>query len=234
MAKVLVVEDEVNIATIIKVNLQNEGFEVEMAHDGEQGYEKYKSFSPDIVLLDIMMPKLNGFEVCEKIREESNVPIIMLTARAEESDKVKGLELGADDYVVKPFGVKELIARVHANIRRSNIMQNRVSQANTNVSDDSSCVGDFNIIKDTMTIEKKGEALQLTRREYDLMCYFLENTEKVITREELLEDVWQYEYLGDLRTVDVTIRRLRAKIEDDTDNPKYLLTKRGAGYYFNV
>ncbi len=231
MAKVLVVEDELNIATIIKVNLQNEGFEVEMAHDGEEGYSKYKSFSPDIILLDIMMPKMNGFEVCEKIREESNVPIIMLTARAEESDKVKGLELGADDYVVKPFGVKELVARVQANIRRSRLIHkhtNDVEESNGNA------IGDFTINEDTMTIEKKGEALQLTRREYDLMCYFLENLEKVVTREELLEDVWQYEYLGDLRTVDVTIRRLRAKIEDDTDNPKYLLTKRGAGYYFNV
>ncbi len=231
MAKVLVVEDELNIATIIKVNLQNEGFEVEMAHDGEEGYNKYKSFSPDIILLDIMMPKMNGFEVCEKIREESNVPIIMLTARAEESDKVKGLELGADDYVVKPFGVKELVARVQANIRRSRIVQKNNEEV---VESKGNVIGDFSINEDTMTIEKKGEALQLTRREYDLMCYFLENLEKVVTREELLEDVWQYEYLGDLRTVDVTIRRLRAKIEDDTDNPKYLLTKRGAGYYFNV
>ncbi len=231
MAKVLIVEDELNIATIIKVNLQNEGFEVEMAHDGEEGYKKYKSFTPDIILLDIMMPKMNGFEVCEKIREESNVPIIMLTARAEESDKVKGLELGADDYVVKPFGVKELVARVQANIRRSRIMQGQKPDI---VETKGNVVGDFTINEDTMTIEKKGEALQLTRREYDLMCYFLENLDKVVTREELLEDVWQYEYLGDLRTVDVTIRRLRAKIEDDTDNPKYLLTKRGAGYYFNV
>ncbi len=232
MAKVLVVEDELNIATIIKVNLQNEGFEVEIAGDGVEGYEKYKSFSPDIILLDIMMPKMNGFEVCEKIREESVVPIIMLTARAEESDKVKGLELGADDYVVKPFGVKELVARVQANIRRSKLImeRNKETEENTN----KNAIGDFSINEDTMTIEKKGEALQLTRREYDLMCYFLENVEKVVTREELLEDVWQYEYLGDLRTVDVTIRRLRAKIEDDTDNPKYLLTKRGTGYYFNV
>ncbi len=232
MAKVLVVEDELNIATIIKVNLQNEGFEVEIANDGLDGYEKYKSFSPDIILLDIMMPKMNGFEVCEKIREESNVPIIMLTARAEESDKVKGLELGADDYVVKPFGVKELVARVQANIRRSRLIMERAKEVVQN--SNKNCVGDFSINEDTMTIEKKGEALQLTRREYDLMCYFLENIEKVVTREELLEDVWQYEYLGDLRTVDVTIRRLRAKIEDDTDNPKYLLTKRGTGYYFNV
>ncbi len=231
MAKVLVVEDELNIATIIKVNLQNEGFEVEIAQDGEEGFEKYKSFAPDIILLDIMMPKMNGFEVCEKIREESNVPIIMLTARAEESDKVKGLELGADDYVVKPFGVKELVARVQANIRRSRLMHGPKTDV---VESKGNVVGDFSINEDTMTIEKKGEALQLTRREYDLMCYFLENLDKVVTREELLEDVWQYEYLGDLRTVDVTIRRLRAKIEDDTDNPKYLLTKRGAGYYFNV
>ncbi len=232
MAKVLVVEDELNIATIIKVNLQNEGFEVEIANDGVEGYEKYKSFSPDIILLDIMMPKMNGFEVCEKIREESMVPIIMLTARAEESDKVKGLELGADDYVVKPFGVKELVARVQANIRRSKLIMEHKNEVVQN--SNKNCVGDFCINEDTMTIEKKGEALQLTRREYDLMCYFLENIEKVVTREELLEDVWQYEYLGDLRTVDVTIRRLRAKIEDDTDNPKYLLTKRGTGYYFNV
>ncbi len=230
MSKVLVVEDEVNIATIIKVNLQNEGFEVEMANDGEEGFEKFNTFKPDIVLLDIMMPKMNGFQVCEKIRTLSNVPIIMLTARAEESDKVKGLELGADDYVVKPFGVKELVARVHANIRRSKIAQSNV----VSEPKDNSNFGDFTINKSTMIIEKRGEALQLTRREYDLMCYFMENVDTVVTREQLLEEVWQYEYLGDLRTVDVTIRRLRAKIEDDTDNPKYLLTKRGAGYYFNV
>ncbi len=230
MSKVLVVEDEVNIATIIKVNLQNEGFEVEMANDGEEGFEKFKTFNPDIVLLDIMMPKMNGFEVCEKIRTLSNVPIIMLTARAEESDKVKGLELGADDYVVKPFGVKELVARVHANIRRSKIAKSHIVVEPK----DESSFGDFVINKSTMIIEKRGEALQLTRREYDLMCYFMENIGTVVTREQLLEEVWQYEYLGDLRTVDVTIRRLRSKIEDDTDNPKYLLTKRGAGYYFNV
>ncbi len=154
----------------------------------------------------------------------------MLTARAEESDKVKGLELGADDYVVKPFGVKELVARVHANIRRSKIAQSNIVVEPK----DESSFGDFIINKSTMIIEKRGEALQLTRREYDLMCYFMENIGTVVTREQLLEEVWQYEYLGDLRTVDVTIRRLRAKIEDDTENPKYLLTKRGAGYYFNV
>ncbi len=231
MAKVLVVEDELNIATIIKVNLQNEGFEVEMAKDGEEGYEMFKTFAPDIILLDIMMPKLNGFEVCEKVRETSNVPIIMLTARAEESDKVRGLELGADDYVVKPFGVKELVARVHANIRRSRLVNN--VPINTQVSNAVN-YGVFSVNTEAMVIEKNGEALQLTRREYDLLSYFLENVGKVVSREELLEEVWQYEYLGDLRTVDVTIKRLREKIEEATDNPKHLLTKRGAGYYFNV
>lgn len=230
MFKILVVEDEINIATIIRVNLQNEGFEVEMAHDGEEGFNKYKTFQPDLILLDIMMPKMNGFEVCEKIRLESYVPIILLTARAEESDKVRGLELGADDYVVKPFGVKELVARVHANIRRSKLMQTQLEKEEQN----NDVVGEFAINKGTMTIEKNGESLQLTRREYDLICYLIENKDKVVTREELLEEVWQYEYLGDLRTVDVTIRRLRAKIESDTDNPKHLLTKRGVGYYFNA
>lgn len=229
MAKVLVVEDEINIATIIKVNLQNEGFEVEMAKDGEEGYAMFKSFAPDIILLDIMMPKMNGFEVCEKIRQTSFVPIILLTARAEESDKVRGLELGADDYVVKPFGVKELVARVQANIRRS-----RLSSNAEETSINKAVQGSFSINEDAMVIEKNGEALQLTRREYDLLSYFLDNVGKVVSREELLEEVWQYEYLGDLRTVDVTIKRLREKIEEATDNPKHLLTKRGAGYYFNA
>ena len=158
--------------------------------------------NPDLILLDIMMPKLDGYEVCKKIREKKNTPIIMLTARAEELDKVLGLELGADDYVTKPFGVRELMARVKANLRKS-------------------------------VVRKDGRIIDLTVREFELLKYLSAQKGQVFSRETLLEKVWGYEYFGDVRTVDVTIRRLREKIEDDPGKPVYILTKRGVGYYFD-
>lgn len=225
--KVLIIEDEKSISDIIKFNLNKEGFEVETAYDGQDGLAKALSLQPDLILLDVMIPIMDGFQVCKKVREVSTVPILMLTAKEEEVDKVLGLELGADDYITKPFGMRELIARIKANIRRTDLL--------TNVQDEPSNVQDFgNLAVDLNRYEvrKNGTALELTLREFELLKYLAERENKVFSREQLLEEVWGYEYYGDIRTVDVTVRRLREKLEDDSSDPKYIMTKRGIGYYF--
>ena len=229
MAKILVVDDEASIVTMLAYNLKKEGYDVVTAEDGEVALEKFESEKPDLLLLDIMMPKMDGYEVCRKIREKSNVPIIMLTARADEVDKVVGLEMGADDYVTKPFGNRELIARVKANLRRSDIapVTNNEKDGNNQV------YGDVNIDFDRYEVTKRGEVINLTLREFELLTFLATQTPTIFTRENLLEKVWGYEYFGDVRAVDVTIRRLREKIEDDPSKPKYIVTKRGVGYYFN-
>ena len=229
MAKILVVDDEASIVTMLAYNLKKEGYDVVTADDGEVALEKFESENPDLLLLDIMMPKMDGYEVCRKIREKSNVPIIMLTARADEVDKVVGLEMGADDYVTKPFGNRELIARVKANLRRSDIapVTNNEKDGNNQV------YGDLNIDFDRYEVTKRGEVINLTLREFELLTFLATQTPTIFTRENLLEKVWGYEYFGDVRAVDVTIRRLREKIEDDPSKPKYIVTKRGVGYYFN-
>ncbi len=225
--KILVVEDEHSISDIIKFNLRKEGYEVETAYDGKEGMEKALNCGCDLVLLDIMLPLLDGFEVCRRVREKSNVPILMLTAKEEEVDKVLGLELGADDYITKPFGMRELIARIKANIRRSDKM---------NVAEDTpSDIRDFGtLLIDTnrYEVKKNNISLELTLREFELLRYLAEREDKVFSREQLLEEVWGYEYYGDIRTVDVTVRRLREKLEDDPSDPKYIITKRGIGYFF--
>ena len=229
MAKILVVDDEASIVTMLAYNLKKEGYDVVTAEDGEVALEKFESEKPDLLLLDIMMPKMDGYEVCRKIREKSNVPIIMLKARADEVDKVVGLEMGADDYVTKPFGNRELIARVKANLRRSDIapVTNNEKDGNNQV------YGDLNIDFDRYEVTKRGEVINLTLREFELLTFLATQTPTIFTRENLLEKVWGYEYFGDVRAVDVTIRRLREKIEDDPSKPKYIVTKRGVGYYFN-
>ena len=229
MAKILVVDDEASIVTMLAYNLKKEGYDVVTAEDGEVALEKFESEKPDLLLLDIMMPKMDGYEVCRKIREKSNVPIIMLTARADEVDKVVGLEMGADDYVTKPFGNRELIARVKANLRRSDIapVTNNEKDGNNQV------YGDLNIDFDRYEVTKRGEVINLTLREFELLTFLATQTPTIFTRENLLEKVRGYEYFGDVRAVDVTIRRLREKIEDDPSKPKYIVTKRGVGYYFN-
>ena len=229
MSKILVVDDEASIVTMLAYNLKKEGYDVVTAEDGEVALEKFESEKPDLLLLDIMMPKMDGYEVCRKIREKSNVPIIMLTARADEVDKVVGLEMGADDYVTKPFGNRELIARVKANLRRSDIapVTNNEKDGNNQV------YGDLNIDFDRYEVTKRGEVINLTLREFELLTFLATQTPTIFTRENLLEKVWGYEYFGDVRAVDVTIRRLREKIEDDPSKPKYIVTKRGVGYYFN-
>lgn len=224
---ILIVEDEKAISDIIKFNLEKEGYKVDVAYDGREGLNKALSLEPDLILLDVMLPHMDGFQVCKAVREKSTVPIIMLTAKGEEIDKVLGLELGADDYVSKPFGMRELIARIKTNLRRTEIMTESLEEP-PNVQE----FGNLQIDLNRYEVRKNGERLELTRLEFDLLKYLAEGEEKVFSRDKLLEEVWGYEYFGDIRTVDVTVRRLREKLEDDSSNPKYILTKRGIGYYF--
>jgi two-component system response regulator VicR len=225
--KVLIIEDEKAISDIVKFNLTKEGFSTDTAFDGKEGFDKALATDPDLVLLDVMLPSMDGFEVCRKLREKSNVPIIMLTAKEEEVDKVLGLELGADDYITKPFGLRELIARIKANIRRAQPPQQPEPES-VGIQD----FGTLTIDMDRYEVRKNGTPLELTLREFELLKYLAERENKVFSREQLLEDVWGYEYYGDIRTVDVTVRRLREKLENDPGNPKYIMTKRGVGYYF--
>ena len=224
---VLIVDDEKNIVNIIAFNLKKEGYEVLTAGDGEEAVAIANEKKPDLILLDIMMPKMDGYEACRKIREKHNMPIIMLTARAEELDKVLGLEMGADDYVTKPFGTRELIARVKANLRRSEI-KSQGSQKSANVLEFNGLTIDL----DKFEARKGDQVLELTFREFELLKFLAQNLTQVFSRETLLERVWGYEYYGDVRTVDVTVRRLREKLEDNPGKPVYILTKRGVGYYF--
>ena len=226
--KILVVDDEKNIVDVVAFNLHKEGYEVVVARDGEQCLLAFAKEKPDLVILDIMMPKMDGFEACRRIRQTSQVPIIMLTARAEEVDKVLGLELGADDYVVKPFGVRELLARVKANLRRKDTATPEAEEIGI------LRFGDISIDTGRYEVSRNGTALDLTHREYELTKFLAVNNAQVFSREQLLEKVWGYEYFGDVRTVDVTIRRLRSKIEENPENPKYILTRRGVGYYFKM
>ena len=224
---VLIVEDERPIVEILKFNLKREGYEVLEALDGKTGLELGKTRDPDLILLDVMLPEMNGFDVCAALRDfGSAVPIIMLTAREEESDKVFGLEAGADDYITKPFSMRELLARVKANIRRRSL------DAGTRApSENLLRQGQLVVDLASVTVTKAGRAIDVTQKEFDLLSCLLSAPGKVYSREELMEKVWNYDYFGDMRTVDVTVRRLREKIEDDPSDPKYIRTKRGAGYY---
>ncbi|NLY53017.1 MAG: response regulator transcription factor [Firmicutes bacterium] len=223
---ILVVEDEKPIAEIVKYNLENEGYKVELAFDGREALEKVFRIQPDLILLDIMLPKINGLEVCKHIRSSLNTPILMVTAKATESDKVNGLELGADDYITKPFSPRELIARVKAALRRANDFSQEKQQSS------SLQVLDLEIDFAKYCVIKRGEPIDLTVREYELLKYLALSPGTVFDREHLLKEVWGYDYFGHVRTVDVTVRRLREKIEDDPSQPKYILMRRGVGYYF--
>ncbi|MCL1843896.1 MAG: response regulator transcription factor [Defluviitaleaceae bacterium] len=225
-AKILIVDDEKAIVDILAYNLRKEGYETIEANDGKTGLELALSENPDLVILDIMMPGLDGYEVCKRLRKVSQVPVIMLTAKAEESDKVLSFELGADDYITKPFGVREMLARVMANLRRGH-MGHAVSTGSNKM-----IFGELSIDLDMFEVKRGAVNIDLTRREFELVKFLATQNNQVFTREALLEKVWGYEYFGDVRTVDVTIRRLRTKLEVSPDAPTYILTKRGVGYHF--
>lgn len=227
---VLIVDDEQHIVDILVYNLEKEGYNTLQANDGVTAVEIALGKKPDLILLDIMLPKMDGLAVCKRIRHTLNVPILMLTAKDEEIDKILGLELGADDYVTKPFSVRELMARIKANLRKAELSSasyDTAKEENTN----KIVVGDLSLDLDKFEVKVKGEVVDLTLREFEVLKYLANQPGQVITREILLEKVWGYEYYGDIRTVDVTVRRIREKIEKDTSAPKILITKRGVGYY---
>ena len=226
--KILIVEDERAIVEILKFNLAREGYETLEALDGEAGLQLGLTGDPDLILLDVMLPKMNGFDICAKLRDAgSTVPIIMLTAREEETDKVFGLEAGADDYMTKPFSMRELLARVRANIRRRSLDLNARKSVGKLIE-----AKGLTIDPATFSVMRNGQAVDLTQKEYDLLLYLIQERGVVFSREDLMQKVWNYDYYGDMRTVDVTVRRLREKIEDDPGKPTRILTRRGAGYYF--
>ncbi|MBD5429398.1 response regulator YycF [Lactobacillus sp.] len=225
--KILVVDDEKPISDIIKFNLTKEGYDVETAYDGEEAVEKVDEYNPDLMILDLMLPKKDGLEVAREVRKTHDMPIIMVTAKDTEIDKVLGLEMGADDYVTKPFSNRELVARVKANLRRRDISQ----KANDDEENKNISIGNLVIMPEAYIVEKNGEKIELTHREFELLHYLAQHMGQVMTREHLLQTVWGYDYFGDVRTVDVTVRRLREKIEDNPSSPTILVTRRGVGYY---
>lgn len=226
--KILVVDDEKPIADILQFNLKKEGYEVYCAYDGNEALTMVEEIQPDLILLDIMLPLKDGMEVCREVRKKYEMPIIMLTAKDSEIDKVLGLELGADDYVTKPFSTRELIARVKANLRRHQVV---VSQPDAENESDEIEIGSLVIHPNAYVVSKRGETIELTHREFELLYYLAKHIGQVMTREHLLQTVWGYDYYGDVRTVDVTVRRLREKIEDNPSHPTWIVTRRGVGYY---
>lgn len=226
--KILVIDDEKPIADIIEFNLKKEGFDVHCAYDGNDALLKVEEIQPDLILLDIMLPGRDGMEVCREVRKKYDTPIIMLTAKDSEIDKVLGLELGADDYVTKPFSTRELLARVKANLRRQ---QTLVNQSLEEEDSKEITIGSLTIHPDAYVVSKRGETIELTHREFELLHYLAKHIGQVMTREHLLQTVWGYDYYGDVRTVDVTVRRLREKIEDNPSHPGWIVTRRGVGYY---
>ncbi|MGN1003180.1 MAG: response regulator transcription factor [Oscillospiraceae bacterium] len=226
--RILVVDDEKTMVKGIKFNLENEGYQVDVCYDGAEAVEKAASVRYDLILLDLMMPKMDGLEACMRIRQNSTVPIIMLTAKGEDTDKLIGFEYGADDYITKPFNILELKARIRALLRRSTIQAAEQERSQLLEAD--------GIALDTgrRAAYKDGDEVDLTMKEYDLMELLMRSGGKVFSRETLLDLVWGFDYQGDIRTVDVHIRRLREKLETDPANPEHILTKWGVGYYFSA
>ena len=226
---ILAVDDEESILDLLKFNIEKEGYSVETATNGEDGFKKAMELKPDVIILDVMLPKQDGLTVCRRLRQENvNTPIIMLSARSEEIDKILGLEIGADDYMTKPFSTRELTARIKANLRKADQAAVIMNSRRDNKID----VGSMTLDLDKFEVNVRGEVISdLTRREFEVLKYLAQKPGQVVTREDLLEKVWGYEYYGDIRTVDVTVRRIREKIEKNTANPKILITKRGVGYY---
>ena len=238
---ILIVDDEKPIVDILIYNLQKEGYNTIEAYDGETAIDLAFDQKPDLILLDIMLPKIDGLTVCKRIRNSINIPIIMISAKDEEIDKILGLELGADDYITKPFSVRELVARVKANLRKAEINVTNKQIDNSIViekpkekeQDKVIEIGEIFINLDKFEVKVRNKPIELTLREFEVLRYLASQPGQVVTRETLLEKVWGYEYYGDIRTVDVTIRRIREKIEVDTSSPKLLITKRGVGYYIS-
>lgn len=228
---ILAVDDEESILDLLKFNIEKEGYSVETATNGEDGFKKAMELKPDVIILDVMLPKQDGLTVCRRLRQENvNTPIIMLSARSEEIDKILGLEIGADDYMTKPFSTRELTARIKANLRKADQAAVIMNSRRDNKID----VGSMTLDLDKFEVNVRGEIISdLTRREFEVLKYLAQKPGQVVTREDLLEKVWGYEYYGDIRTVDVTVRRIREKIEKNTSNPKILITKRGIGYYIS-
>ena len=229
MKKILIIEDEPNIRELILYNLKTNGYDGIAAEDGIMGITMVHREKPDLILLDLMLPGKSGYDICKELREEgNNVPIIMITAKTEETDKVTGLESGADDYISKPFGIREMMARIKAVLRRYEAVQGvSLDGGDTVIS-----VDDLKMNVERHEVTVAGKQVDFTLKEFELLKYLAERENRVFSREQLLEEVWGYEYYGDIRTVDVTVRRLREKLEDDSSNPQYIMTKRGIGYYF--
>lgn len=234
---ILVVDDEKSIMELLVFNLQKEGYNTLEAYDGVTAVEMAINEKPDLILLDVMIPKLDGISVCKKIRYAlniSNIPILMISAKDTESDKIVGLEMGADDYITKPFQIREVMARIKANLRKAELIADKDimgSQKNDD-KDDIIKVGDLSLDLKKIEAKVKGEVINLTKKEFDVLKYLASQPGQVVTREMLLREVWEYEeYVGAIRTIDVTMNRIRDKIEKDKANPKILITKRGVGYY---
>ena len=225
--KILIVDDEKPIVDVLKFNLEKDGYKTIEAYDGEQAVEMALTAKPDLIILDVMLPKMDGFTVCKKIRQKLTCPIIMLTAKEEVVDKIIGLELGADDYMTKPFSVRELTARVKANLRKHVLPEEVQKETET----DELKIKDLVLDVEKYVVVKKGKIIDLTMKEFEVIKLLVTHAGQVFTREQILKSVWGYDYYGDVRSVDVTIRRIREKIEDNTSEPKYIITKRGIGYY---
>ena len=235
--KVLVVDDEQSIIDVLVYNLKKEGYETLEATDGLTAVNIALEEKPDLMLLDIMLPKLDGLSVCKRVKNYLNIPILMLTAKDAEIDKIVGLELGADDYITKPFSVRELMARVKANLRKyemSDINKEITPQTDQKEEGNIIKINDLEVNVDKFEVKVRGQVIDLTLREFEVLKFLATRPGQVVTRETLLEKVWGYEYYGDIRTVDVTVRRIREKIEKDTSNPKILITKRSVGYYITT
>lgn len=234
---ILIVDDEQKIVDLLKHNLGREGYNIIEANDGITAVEMAREKKPDLILLDIMLPRLDGLSVCQKIKNIYNVPILMVTAKDEELDKIVGLELGADDYITKPFSVREVVARVKANLRKveGNIEAEEIARKNeekkAEKKNSTIKIGQLVLDLDKYEVHIDGKVINLTLREFEVLKFLAQQPGQVVTREALLERVWGYEYYGDIRTVDVTVRRIRERIEKDTSNPQILITKRGIGYY---
>ena len=229
--KLLIAEDDRLLAEAVSDYFTAKGWSTECVYDGITALEKAERHSYQMILLDVMLPGCDGFSVCRKIREVSGTPVFFITARVMEEDELNGYAVGADDYITKPFSTRELMARVKANIRRTAMLK---QQQSAGTGEQMIASGDLAINTDRYEVTKQGRPIELTQREYELLCFLASRPDKVYSRTDLMEQVWNYEYVGDVRTVDVTVRRLREKIEDDPANPTYIITRRGVGYFFST